>query len=103
MVEVVTNDPYKSSTGFVTMTNLTSVSTAIGTQLCHIPDALNAKMAPDPRDIIWENIHIHDTVSEKAKIFAAVIVAVGAILWSIPVAFIQVYASVENLGMWLEK
>lgn len=98
IAETMAKDPTKTSTGFVTLNDLASVSTAVGAKLCHIPDALETSIAPEPRDIIWNNIHINQSVASKAHNFANYAVAFGAILWSIPVALVQFYASSEYLG-----
>ena len=48
-----------SSTGFVTFNDMASVVAAVKSPLSHDPDVLQVSIAPDPRDIIWENAHIN--------------------------------------------
>ena len=48
-----------SSTGFVTFNDMASVVAAAKSPLSHNPDVLRVSIAPDPRDIIWENAHIN--------------------------------------------
>ena len=47
-----------SSTGFVTFNDLSTLACAVKTPLFHKPDVLVVTMAPEPRDIIWENAHV---------------------------------------------
>ena len=48
-----------SSTGFITFKDLSTLACAVKTPLFHKPDVLVVKMAPEPRDIIWENAHVN--------------------------------------------
>ena len=48
-----------SSTGFITFNDLTTLACALKTPLFHKPDVLVVKMAPEHRDIIWENAHVN--------------------------------------------
>ena len=47
-----------SSTGFVTLLDLTSLTTAASTPLTSKPQVLDVCVAPEPKDIIWKNAHI---------------------------------------------
>ena len=48
-----------SPTGFITFNDLSTLACAVKTPLFHKPDVLVVKIAPDPRDIIWENAHVN--------------------------------------------
>lgn len=48
-----------SSTGFITFKDLSTLACAVKTPLFHKPDVLVVKVAPEPRDIIWENAHVN--------------------------------------------
>ena len=48
-----------SSTGFVIFKDLSTLACALKTPLFHKPDKLVVTMAPEPRDIIWENAHVN--------------------------------------------
>ena len=48
-----------SSTGFITFNDLSTLACALKTPLYHKPDVLVVKMAPEHRDIIWENAHVN--------------------------------------------
>jgi len=96
-----------SSTGFVTFRDLSTVTCAAKTPLFHSADALICKMAPEPRDIIWENAHVNLSWSTGREWTANMLLGLGAILWSIPVASIQALATADQIanvpGMaWIE-
>jgi len=96
-----------SSTGFITFKDLHSVTCAAKTPLFHKPDVLIANMAPESRDIIWENAHVNLGWSRSREWTANILLGIGAILWSIPVASIQALATADQIatvpGMgWLE-
>ena len=87
-----------SSTGFVTFRDLSTVTCAVKTPLYHTPDLLVVSMAPEPRDIIWENAHVNLAWSKGREWTANVLLGLGAILWSIPVASIQALATADQIG-----
>ena len=78
-----------SSTGFVTFKDLQTVTCAVKTPLFDKPGVLVVTMAPEPRDIIWSNAHVN-LGWKKREFTANLLLGSGAILWSIPVASIQV-------------
>jgi len=105
-VDTIAGSP-TSSTGFVTFTDLATTACAVRAPLSHDPDVLKATMAPDPREIVWENAHINQSNSNGREMTANFLLGLGAILWSIPVAAIQALATVERIaqvpGMaWME-
>jgi len=87
-----------SSTGFITFKDLSTLACAVKTPLFHKPDVLVVKMAPEPRDIIWENAHVNLGWSKGREWTANVLLGIGAILWSIPVASIQALATADQIG-----
>ena len=87
-----------SSTGFITFNDLSTLACAVKTPLFHKPDVLVVKMAPEPRDIIWENAHVNLGWSKGREWTANVLLGLGAILWSIPVASIQALATADQIG-----
>ena len=90
--------PRSSSTGFVTFRNLTTLSLASRAPLVEDPASLQTFVAPDPRDILWENGHIDLGWSEARENIANAVLILGAVLWSIPVASIQAIATAEHIG-----
>mmetsp|Transcript_12989 Transcript_12989/g.30705 ORF Transcript_12989/g.30705 Transcript_12989/m.30705 type:complete len:949 (+) Transcript_12989:219-3065(+) len=87
-----------SSTGFISFKDLSTLACAVKTPLFHKPDVLVVRMAPEPRDLIWENAHVNQAWSRGREFTANTLLAVGAILWSIPVASIQALATVDTLA-----
>ncbi|KAL7539932.1 hypothetical protein ACHAXR_009727 [Thalassiosira sp. AJA248-18] len=87
-----------SSTGFITFTELSTLACAVKTPLFHKPDVLVVKMAPEPQDIIWENAHVNLAWSKGREWTANVLLGLGALLWSIPVASIQALATADQIA-----
>ena len=86
-----------SSTGFVTFTDLVTTTCTASTQLTHVTGLLNVNHAPEPRDIIWQNAHTDYNVSQRRQLITGILLALGAILWSIPLTLIQAFATSETL------
>lgn len=89
---------YMSSTGFVTFHNLASVTFAASAPLTNAPDTLETVVAPEPRDIIWANAQVDKELSSSRALTANIFIGLGAILWSIPLAAIQAFATAASLG-----
>ena len=90
----------------------------------HDPDLLRVSIAPDPRDIIWENAHVNDSFNRGREftvsilfalstlkwyvgivylisaptLKANVFIGLGAILWSTVVASIQAWATIDKIS-----
>ena len=87
-----------SSTGFVTFNNLVGITMAVKLPLSHDPDVIKTAVAPDPRDIIWENVHVNESYSRGRAITANLCTGLGALLWSTIVASIQTISNVDHLA-----
>ncbi|KAL7521067.1 hypothetical protein ACHAWX_005758 [Stephanocyclus meneghinianus] len=87
-----------SSTGFITFKDLQTVTCAVKTPLFDKPDVLVVSMAPEPRDLIWENAHVNLGWSKGREWTANMLLGLGAILWSIPVASIQALATADQIA-----
>ncbi len=114
-----------SSTGFVTFNDMATVVAAAKSPLSHDPDVLLVSIAPDPREIIWENAHLNISYCKGREWTvsftlcypfirgnyrhtlmnflswndqANIIIGFGAILWSTVVASIQAWATVDRLS-----
>jgi len=87
-----------SSTGFVTFTDLASVTSAASAPLSYAPEVLQCAIAPEPRDIIWTNAHCDRRVCKERESIASFLVGFGALLWSVPLAFIQAMATADSLA-----
>lgn len=97
-----------SSTGFVTFKDRFSTTCARSAPLCPRADVLSVQMAPEPRDIVWDNAYISSMMITGREATANVLLVLGVLLWSVPVAFIQAVATVESIatipGMeWVAK
>jgi hypothetical protein len=86
-----------SSTGFVTFKSLVSVTMAVKLPLSNDPDVIKTAVAPDPRDIIWENAHVNESYSRGRAITANLCTGLGALLWSTIVAGIQTISNIDYL------
>ncbi len=87
-----------SSTGFVTFYDLASVASASCSRLSAVPETLTCRVAPEPRDIIWANAHIDKGITSSRENVANVLICLGAILWSIPLAAIQAFATADAIS-----
>jgi len=91
-----------SSTGFVTFRTLTAKAAAAQMVLTPHPKRFQVDSAPEPRDVIWKNVAVPQARIEIRRSVINIILVFGVILWSVPVAFIQAVASMENLAQWLD-
>jgi hypothetical protein len=87
-----------SSTGFVTFLDLATVACVVSAPLTHKPQTLNVKVAPERRDLIWENCCKRADINTTREFNANVYFILGALLWSIPLVGIQAFTSAEMLG-----
>jgi len=87
-----------SSTGFVVFKDRFSVTCAASTPLCPKPEVLSASMAPDVRDIVWDNAHISATIISGNEATANFLLVIAVLFWSVPVTFIQAMATVESIA-----
>jgi hypothetical protein len=91
-----------SSTGFVTFLDLSSTTCAASAILSAKASVLSVSVAPEPREIIWANGHVSRSTRERREYIIEIILALGMILWSFPLAFIQVFAKARNLAELLQ-
>jgi len=82
-----------SSTGFVTFGDLSAATCAASAQLSAKSSVLYTSVAPEPRDIRWENVHVSRAYQQRREITVNVCLALGVIFWSLPLAAIQVLAN----------
>jgi hypothetical protein len=87
-----------SRTGFVTFIDLSSVTCVASAPLTHKPNTLEVTVAPEARDILWQNCHYTADLRKRREANASNFLALGALLWSIPLAFIQGVSSAENVA-----
>ena len=92
------NAPTVSSTGFVTFLDLTTTTCAASAPLTVKSNALKCAVAPEPRQIRWANAHVSNVTQMRREKTADVVLFVGLILWSFPLAAIQAFAKAEYLA-----
>lgn len=98
-IELLTVGAYYNiaSTGFVTFTNRVAQSMAHQMLLSHDHFVMRAKPAPNPNDIIWPNMPVPEKQISFRKDMAGVGLAVGAMFWSVLVAFISGISNLQSL------
>ena len=87
-----------SSTGFVTFSDMASVVDAVKSPLSCDPYIFKVSIAPDPRDLIWENAHINHSYCKGREWTANLILGVDAILWGTVIASIQAWATIDHIS-----
>ncbi len=87
-----------SSTGFVTFLDLASLTSAACTPLTHKPSVLEVSVAPEPREIIWRNVHFSRKVQVRREHFVNVLLVLGVFLWTIPLFVIQLFAKAQFIA-----
>lgn len=87
-----------SSTGFVTFLDLASTTCAASAPLTVKAHALGVSIAPEPREILWENARMSKPTQLRREGFVNFLLFLGVILWSFPLAAIQLFAKAENIA-----
>ena len=87
-----------SSTGFVTFHDLSSTTIAASAPLSVKTSVLSVRVAPEPRDIRWQNAEVAKTTQQRREHIVNFFLLLGVILWSFPLAAIQAFAKAEYLA-----
>ena len=87
-----------SSTGFVTFSDLVTLTCAVRAPLSHEAGTLQVQLAPGPADIEWSNAHVNQSWSTGREWTANMFLGFGALLWSIPVTGVQALANLNSLS-----
>ncbi|RHZ46526.1 hypothetical protein Glove_615g10 [Diversispora epigaea] len=95
--------PYKAtSTGFVTFRDHISAQLCAQSIMCSEPHVCTTKMAPEPRDLLWNNL----TMKFKEKLIRNIIVNSCVwgltIFWLFPIISILTLTSIESLSKGLK-
>lgn len=98
VVDSVTR-PSMSSTGFVTFRSLTPVTVTTSVPLTYHQNPMEVSIAPEPRDLVWQNVPIDQDIGSSRAFVANVLLGLGVLLWSIPLTLIQAWAKVENVAL----
>ncbi|KAG5191570.1 hypothetical protein JKP88DRAFT_251447 [Tribonema minus] len=86
-----------SSTGFVTLASLVAKQAAVQCDIAGRPGAYEVLPAPEPRDVIWENVTTPAAAQKKKKSICNAFWILGILFWAIPVAFTQAVANLQGL------
>lgn len=72
---------------------------AVATQVFHAatPGGMHASMAPEPRDVFWQNVHVSSKQRTTRKVIANAIVALLLIFYIVPVTLISFVLSEESI------
>lgn len=90
---------YKTSTtAFVTFNSRVPVSSAQQMLLSHEHSAMEVSLAPNPKDILWENVSIPQRQINMRKSIADSTLIVGALFWSLVVTFITAVSNLESIA-----
>jgi Calcium-dependent channel, 7TM region, putative phosphate len=60
--------------------------------------SLEVSVAPEPREIIWENAHVSRKFQSHRETISNVVLFLGVLLWSFPLAFIQAVAKIDVIA-----
>ncbi|ORZ02958.1 hypothetical protein BCR43DRAFT_482456 [Syncephalastrum racemosum] len=86
-----------TSVGFVTFEHGVSASIAAQVLVDSTPFRLQVELAPEPRDVLWENVAMHgrERVIRKFMVFGILIFLV--FFWIIPISYFSALTSVASL------
>ncbi|CAM9869924.1 unnamed protein product [Chrysoparadoxa australica] len=86
-----------SSTGFVTFKSLAAKMAAVQVQLTGRSKELEAFPAPEPSDMLWDNVTSPLLLQKVKKMTANALWSLGILFWAIPVAFVQAIANLDSI------
>lgn len=89
-LELLTGQAPMATTGFVTFKTLAAATAAAQLRLSHKANVLLTKPAPEPRDIVWENVSNVQQHSSMAQLTASLILNVGAFMFGLLIASLAV-------------
>lgn len=90
-----------SATGFITFNTLTAKAEASQLLITHRPGLIRTTSAPEPRDIVFANVTLPAEQVRFRGSVANLVLAFGALLWSIPITFVQAATSIEQLERFI--
>ncbi|KAG0798769.1 hypothetical protein G6F22_003893 [Rhizopus arrhizus] len=95
-----------TSVGFVTFEETISAYVASQVLIDSTPFRLRAQLAPEPRDVLWENIAMHGRERLIRKVLVMFILLFLVFSWSIPCNYLSALTSTKSLKAyfpWLLK
>ncbi|CAG8560444.1 5210_t:CDS:2 [Paraglomus brasilianum] len=95
----ITEGPYRpTSTGFVTFKLHTTAAMAAQSIACSRPHTLTTKMAPEPRDILWDNLTKRFNNQMARYLVVNLFVWALTIFWLFPILAILTLTSIDSLS-----
>ena len=88
-----------SSTAFVTFKSRVSACSSYQMLLSHDHYTIEVKPAPNPKDIIWENVSVPQRQIIWRKAIATSMIILGAIFWSIAVTAITAISNLDSFSV----
>ena len=85
------------SAGFVVFKKLSTVAAALQMTHYESPFAMEVLEAPDPDDILWQNVGRQHKDLQLGQLFSQAATVAACLLWTIPVTFVSSLSSVEAL------
>ncbi|KAJ1387537.1 hypothetical protein B484DRAFT_409874, partial [Ochromonadaceae sp. CCMP2298] len=95
-----------SSTAFVTFKSRVAKCQAQQMLLSHEHYSMKVSPAPNPRDVVWDNVSIPEAQISLRTSIADGTLIVGALFWSACVTFITYISNLQNIGQmmpWVQK
>ncbi|KAJ2964731.1 hypothetical protein NQZ79_g257 [Umbelopsis isabellina] len=90
-----------STVGFVTFESVISATIAVQTLLHPGPFLVRTQAAPEPRDVLWNNVAVRGRERLMRKAFVSVILLLIVFLWGIPIGFLSTFTNVESLERYM--
>lgn len=95
-----------STTAFITFKSRVAKAAAHQMLLSHEFFTMEVKSAPNPKDILWDNVSLPQEQISMRSTIADSAVLMGALFWSIVVGFISACSNLESLSKqltWLQE
>lgn len=90
---------YKTSTtAFVTFKSRVSACSSYQMLLSHDHSAIDVKSAPNPKDLIWENVSVPQKQIIARKFISSVMITLGVLFWSIVVYFVTLISTLDTFS-----
>ncbi|KAI8330473.1 hypothetical protein BC941DRAFT_440604 [Chlamydoabsidia padenii] len=86
-----------TSVGFVTFEDAMSASIASQVLIDSTPFRLKAQMAPEPRDVLWENIAMHGRERWIRKVLMFGVLLLLVFFWVIPISYFSALTNENSL------
>ena len=94
-------DSLSTQTGFVEFKSLTAKQSALQCNITGTTDFMLTLPAPDPRDILWENVTVEKNNIRFKKMQCDVLLLTGTLFWSVVVTAITSISNLDRLAQWL--